>query len=218
MDNGKANYSTMTSELNYSNHSDDGSDNGKNKQSTSALSKICPPPSFYDHSGTTRPYYLFPLFVLLNIATMADRAIIPGASKEFSAFLSDASDAPAVVRENPDAGLGILQAGFIGGYSVAIVLSSHYVHKIRWKTLVLVGLTIWWFAVLGSGTALTLDSYYMLLVSRMSSGVSEAAFHVVAPPLIQDRSGRDAGLWLSVYLCGMPVGLAVGYVYGSFMA
>lgn len=149
---------------------------------------------------------------------MADRAIIPGASKEFSAFLSDASDAPGIVRDNPDAGLGILQAGFIGGYSVAIVLSSHFVHKLRWKTLVLLGLTIWWIAVLGSGTALTLNSYYMLLVSRMASGVSEAAFHVVAPPLIQDRSGRDAGLWLSVYLCGMPVGLALGYVYGSFMA
>jgi MFS family permease len=152
------------------------------------------------------------------MATMADRAIIPGASKEFSAFLSDASDAPPIVRENPDAGLGILQAGFIGGYSVAIVLSSHYVHKLRWKTLVLVGLCVWWLAVLGSGAALSWNSYYVLLVARMASGVSEAAFHVVAPPLIQDRSGRDVGMWMSVYLCGMPVGLAVGYVYGSYMA
>ena len=140
------------------------------------------------------------------------------ASKEFSAFLSDASDAPDVVKENPDAGLGILQAGFIGGYSIAIVLSSHFVHKIRWKTLVLTGLSIWWFAVLGSGAALTVNSFYVLLVSRMASGVSEAAFHVVAPPLIQDRSGKNAGLWLSVYISGMPVGLAFGYVYGSFMA
>lgn len=144
--------------------------------------------------------------------------MLNSASKEFSAFLSEASDAPDVVKENPDAGLGILQAGFIGGYSIAIVLSSHFVHKIRWKTLVLMGLSIWWFAVLGSGTALTLNSFNMLLVSRMASGVSEAAFHVVAPPLIQDRSGKDAGLWLSVYISGMPVGLAFGYVYGSFMA
>jgi hypothetical protein len=36
---------------------------------------------------------------------MADRAIIPGASQEFLAFMAGAFDAPHLVRENPDAGL-----------------------------------------------------------------------------------------------------------------
>ena len=36
---------------------------------------------------------------------MADRAIIPGASQEFLAFMEGAFDAPNLVRENPDAGL-----------------------------------------------------------------------------------------------------------------
>ena len=52
----------------------------------------------------------------------------------------------------------------------------------------------------------------------MATGCSEAAFQVVAPPLIQDRGGRHSGLWLSIYLTGLPVGLAFGYVYGSFIA
>lgn len=98
------NYATMTSNTSQSQQLiREDSDNGKNKQFTSSGTHkiICPPPSF-NKNGTTRPYYLFPLFVLLNVATMADRAIIPGASKEFSAFLSDASDAPPVVKENPD--------------------------------------------------------------------------------------------------------------------
>eukprot|EP00569_Conticribra_weissflogii_P018520 CAMPEP_0171439578 /NCGR_PEP_ID=MMETSP0881-20121228/20711_1 /TAXON_ID=67004 /ORGANISM="Thalassiosira weissflogii, Strain CCMP1336" /LENGTH=116 /DNA_ID=CAMNT_0011961807 /DNA_START=54 /DNA_END=401 /DNA_ORIENTATION=+ len=116
---------------------------------------------------------------------MADRAIIPGASREFSAFLSSASDSPPLVRRNPDAGLGILQAAFIGGYSVAIVFNGHYVHSVRWKTLVLGGLCVWWLGVLGSGNARQYNSFYVLLASRMASGVSEAAFHLVAPPLIQ---------------------------------
>lgn len=52
----------------------------------------------------------------------------------------------------------------------------------------------------------------------MATGCSEAAFQVVAPPLIQDRGGRRSGLWLSVFLMGTPVGLSLGYIYGSRMA
>ena len=77
---------------------------------------------------------------------------------------------------------------------------------------------VWWLGVLGSGNAKRYDSFYVLLFSRMATGCSEAAFQVVAPPLIQDRGGNHAGLWLSVYLTGLPVGLAFGYVYGSVMA
>lgn len=64
-----------------------------------------PMPTFYNTTGTTRPYYLFPLFLLINIITMADRAIIPGASQEFLGFLGTAHDSPTLVKNNPDAGL-----------------------------------------------------------------------------------------------------------------
>jgi len=84
------------------------------KHKPSTLWKAAIPPTFYDTSPTsssssgnctTRPYYLFPLFILINIITMADRAIIPGASQEFLAFMEGAFDAPNLVKENPDAGL-----------------------------------------------------------------------------------------------------------------
>src|SRR6056300_1888871 len=81
----------------------------KHKQAPSTIWKAALPPTFYDTttpgSCTTRPYYLFPLFILINIITMADRAIIPGASQEFLAFMEGAFDAPNLVKENPDAGL-----------------------------------------------------------------------------------------------------------------
>jgi hypothetical protein len=98
-------------------HSDSSSDNSKqpkNNQSaatTTCLSSgnsltSCPlPPTFYNEQGTTRPFYLFPLFLFINIITMADRAIIPGASQEFLGFLGSAHDSPGVVKDNPDAGL-----------------------------------------------------------------------------------------------------------------
>lgn len=109
-------------------------------------------------------------------------------------------------------------ASFIIGYLISLLLSGHYVHKIRWKTLVFSSFCIWSLGVLGSGRAKRYNSFYILLFSRMITGCREAAFQVVAPPLIQDRGGNHAGLWLSIYLTGIPAGLTFGYVYASFIA
>ena len=49
--------------------------------------------SLSDSEGNTRPAYLFPLFLLINVAVMTDRAIVAGASNEFAAF------APAVRQQ-----------------------------------------------------------------------------------------------------------------------
>jgi len=81
-------------------------------------------PSFNDpNTSSTRPAYLFPLFVIINIATMTDRSIIAGASREFSAFVSSAHDSPAVVQENPDVGIGLLQGKIF-------ILSRCYFHGV----------------------------------------------------------------------------------------
>ena len=190
---------------------DDDANNGKDKRAGCVA--VCPPPSFNDpgSGGNTRPFYLFPLFLVINVATMTDRSIIAGAGREFSAFVSSARDSPQFVRDSPDAGIGLLQAGFIFGYTVALLFSSHFVHTVRWKALVLGGMVVWWLAVLGSGNARQYDSFYVLLFCRMATGVSEAAFQVVAPPLIQDRGGERAGLWISIFLTGQPLGLSAGY-------
>lgn len=104
------------------------------------------------------------------------------------------------------------------GYVISLLLSGHFVHKIRWKTLVLISFCVWWLGVLGSGNAKQYNSFYVFLFSRMATGCSEATFHVVAPPLIQDRGGKHTGLWLSIFLTGMPVGHNLGYIYGSVLA
>ena len=219
------------SPLNGSGNSSGSSDNNNGKDKSykkikccipngcTTSSYYCPPPSFNNpQTKNTRPTYLFPLFFLINIITMMDRSIIAGATQEFSTFVSTANDSPSFVIDNPDSGIGLLQSSFIFGYAVSLLLSGHYVHKVPWIPLVLCSLCVWWLGVLGSGNAKKYNSFYVLLFSRMATGCSEAAFQVVAPPIIQDRGGKHSGLWLSIYLTGLPLGLAFGYIYGSKMA
>lgn len=137
---------SASSPLNPPADSDEDSDNGKSKsvnqpqqpqrqRDRGVLRSACPPPSFHaavpipggGSATATRPYYLFPLFVLINVATMTDRSIIAGASQEFSAFVSGAADAPSLVRENPDAGIGLLQVRWrrCGGCPISCVRYKH---------------------------------------------------------------------------------------------
>lgn len=155
---------------------------------------------------------------MLNLLLYSDRGIIPGASREFSVFATNASDSPNFIQSSPDAGLGLLQASFIGGYSVAIAICGHLVHVVKWKKMTGVGFLIWICAVFMSGLSYFADSFTMLLIGRILSGVAEASFHVVAPPMFQDRGGKNAALWLSIYLTAIPLGTAFGYVFGSEVA
>jgi len=86
-------------------HDSDASSDNSKKQKHESTARRCSPPTFYNDQGTTRPFYLFPLFLLINIITMADRAIIPGASQEFLGFLGSAHDSPGFLKDNPSAGL-----------------------------------------------------------------------------------------------------------------
>lgn len=168
--------------------------------------------------GTDSNYLLFPLFILLNFFTYTDRGIIPGASREFSSFSANASDTTLFIIRNPDAGLGILQAGFILGYSVAITICGHLVHSVPWKKMTMLGFAVWICAVFLSALSYSFDSYFVLFVARVLTGVSEASFQVIAPPMFQDRGGERAGFWLSLFLSAMPLGMAAGFVLGSQVA
>lgn len=65
------------------------------------------------NSGNTRPFYLFPIFVAFNIFTMTDRAIIPGANVQFVNFIQHAYDSPEFAKNNPDAGIGLVNGKLV---------------------------------------------------------------------------------------------------------
>ena len=69
-----------------------------------------------------------------------------------------------------------------------------------------------------SGLSYHVNSYYLLLFARLSSGVAEASFFVVAPPLIESRAGTTAGLWMSIFLGAIPLGMSTGLFFGEVVS
>ncbi|KAJ1491626.1 major facilitator superfamily domain-containing protein [Baffinella frigidus] len=57
-----------------------------------------------------------------------------------------------------------------------------------------------------------------LLLARALSGVGEASFQAIAPPFLDDAaSAGNKGTLLAVFYCAIPVGTALGYIYGGLM-
>ncbi|GMI17363.1 hypothetical protein TrLO_g12498 [Triparma laevis f. longispina] len=129
--------------------------------------------------------FLFTYFTLINFLNFLDRGIIPGASSQFNAFITSNLE-----TNSPDVYLGLLQSAFVAGYSVSILYSAHLLHSNRFTTLLTVSLCIWLISILGSGLSgekILGGSYWSLLFFRCLSGVAEASFQCIIPPLIQDR-------------------------------
>lgn len=61
-------------------------------------------------------------------------------------------------------------------------------------------------------------SHYSI-INRLLSGVGEASFVTVVPPLITETAPPgERGVWLAIFYTAMPVGAGIGYVYGSVLS
>jgi len=151
---------------------------------------------------------------------MVDRSIVPGASQEFSSFSASTRDAPMYIKNNPDIAIGIANAVFMAGYLISMIVISNMVHYIKWKKLIVFSFSIWNVSVLMSAIAghESVDSLYLFLLSRMLTGVAESSIYIISPILFQDRGGIHSGLWLSINIAMVPLGLAVGYILGSLIS
>ena len=69
------------------------------------------------------PFTLLWILAIVNLLNFIDRGIIPGASKEFDAFISDNMN-----TDSPDVYLGLLQSSFIVGLLVGSVVFGNMIH------------------------------------------------------------------------------------------
>ena len=111
-----------------------------------------------------------------------------------------------------------MQSAFIVGFSLTCLGVGHLIHTRSPFGMCGRGLIVWIFAAVVAGLARSTQSYSLLLLARMLSGVGEAGFVTVGGPFIQDAGGTAMGLWLGVFYAAIPTGTALGYGYGAFIA
>lgn len=111
---------------------------------------------------------------------------------------------------------GTLGSSFILGYMVTAPLFAYYSQKYHPEYLMCFGLTIWSVAVLMTGFS---DSYVLLLISRTLTGIGEASFVCLAPPVIMDVAPQDKkNLWIGLFYVANVLGYALGFIFGNEIA
>ena len=131
--------------------------------------------------------------------------------------------------------LGFLQSSFMIGYSLAALFFGHAVHHYKPFRLMSVGLTLWVVAAFLSGysgimckeqqaendfnVSKVCSSFYLMVFARILSGVGEASFATISVPYLDDVVSKDRiGLSLAIYFSAIPVGTAIGFIWGGQMS
>lgn len=129
-----------------------------------------------------------------NFFIYLDRGIIPGTTVEINAFISSTTQ-----TSSPDSLLGLLQSSFIVGLSVGSPCFGHAVHGYKPFLLLSVGLGVWTAALVTAALAAPAQSFTLLFLGRMLSGVGEAAFVAIAFPFLagyaENREKTSQGVY-----------------------
>ncbi|NVB38732.1 MFS transporter [Pseudenhygromyxa sp. WMMC2535] len=115
-----------------------------------------------------------------------------------------------------DADAGLLGLMFIVVYTLASPFTGWLGDRVVRKYLVAGGVLLWSLATVGCAYV---DSYEGLLGMRALVGVGEAGYATVAPAMIADLFlPQKRGRMLAYFYLAIPVGSALGYVLGGFIA
>ena len=115
-----------------------------------------------------------------------------------------------------DANAGLLGLMFILVYTIASPFSGWLGDRGTRKYLVAGGVGLWSLATVACGYA---ESYEQLLVMRALVGIGEAGYATVAPGMIADLFVPERrGRMLAYFYLAIPVGSALGYVLGGWIA
>jgi MFS transporter, Spinster family, sphingosine-1-phosphate transporter len=151
------------------------------------------------------PRAILALLTGLNFLNYIDRAVIAAVLKPMKDELQ---------LSNFEAGL--LNSAFLIGYFVTSPLFGARADKAARKGLIALGVVIWSLATVASGLAW---GFWSLLIARVVVGVGEASYAVLAPTIIDDVTPADRkGRALAVFYLAIPLGYALGYLIGGFVA
>jgi MFS family permease len=140
----------------------------------------------------------------LNLLNYIDRAVV-------------AAVLDPMQRELGLSGLeaGLLQSAFLVGYFLTSPFFGARADQGARKGLIAVGVVIWSIATVASGMS---TGAWSLLAARMVVGVGEASYATLAPTIIDDLTPPESkGRALAIFYLAIPVGYALGYVFGGFV-
>lgn len=141
----------------------------------------------------------------LNFLNYMDRAIVAAVVKPMKGDLA---------LSNLE--VGLLNTAFLVGYFLTAPLFGARADKGSRKGLIAIGVAIWSIATIASGLA---TDVWTLLLARVVVGVGEASYATLAPTIIDDLTPPDQkGRALSIFYLAIPLGYAMGYILGGFIA
>jgi glycerophosphoryl diester phosphodiesterase/sugar phosphate permease len=146
------------------------------------------------------------LFILtsLNILNYIDRNI-------FSALV------PAIQRDLgfSDTQLGLIGSAFIFAYTLISPVFGFLGDRGGRSRVMAGGVVVWSVATAFTGSTISFVGQFF---NRVTVGLGEAAYSVIAPTVIADHFPRvSRGKVFSLYSCAIPVGSALGYVIGGWL-
>ena len=111
---------------------------------------------------------------------------------------------------------GILPASMVFGLMLAAPAAAQLRRAAPPLRLMGCGFLLW---AAAAATCAAAPSYGVLLAARLAIGVGVGPFIALASPLVDDAAPRDKkSLWLSLLFLCIPVGFALGYVYGGLVS
>lgn len=153
------------------------------------------------------------LLCLINFSNYMDRGIIPGSPLVFQNFIQNSME---IESSQQSLYFGLLTSAFIASYFVFSLLFGYLSITHRPFRMIAIGLSAWIVSLICCGVAQYAESYWLLLLGRVLSGIGDASFQCNAAPFIDLHAPKNRrALWMGVFLSSITVGTASGYIYGS---
>lgn len=147
------------------------------------------------------------LLLAINLFNYIDRTILAAMEPEIRRAFFAANDPDAMAKT------GMLATAFLLSYMFAAPFFGWLADRFSRWILAGIGVALWSLASGASGLAATFTA---LLFTRVFVGVGEAGYGPAAPTLIADYFPESSrGRVLAYFYVAIPVGSALGYVFGG---
>lgn len=150
------------------------------------------------------------LLLSLNLLCYLDRYILAAVEPEIRKAFFAADDPDAMAKT------GLLATAFLVSYMVLSPVFGWLADRYSRWVIIAFGVAVWSLATLGSGLAPT---FALLMLSRIFVGTGEAAYGPASPTILSDMfSIERRGMVLAWFFAAIPVGSALGYMFGGVIA